>query len=152
VGYITSHGFDDFRVDPDKKVTIVEYKTTSQKVVDWYKLSTAIFQLKVYCWMLDPLLKAGGYTISKAEIVYLPQPPKRKTVEAPSPHLTEPLGVKTIDYNEAAVEADIRSVFAQFAHPDKMVAPARYKCYMCHPNFKSRCIFQNQPIGVSNHA
>ena len=143
VGWITSHGFDDFRVDPDKKVTIVEYKTTSQKVVDWYKLSTAIFQLKVYMWMIEPLLKQGGYTLHKAEIVYYPQLGKR---DKRLPHEVEPLGVKTItDYSEASVEADIENIFKQFGEPTKMIPPARYKCYMCHPNFKSQCPFQGVP-------
>jgi hypothetical protein len=143
VGYIVSHGFDDFRVDPDKRVTIVEYKTTSQKVVDWYKLSTAIFQLKTYAWMLEPILKDGGYTIDKLEIVYIPQPDRRKKGEPPAPHTLEPLGVRTItDYSAASTEADIRMVFQQFADPSKLIAPARYKCFMCHPNFKSQCIFQ----------
>jgi CRISPR/Cas system-associated exonuclease Cas4 (RecB family) len=145
VGYIESHGFDDFRVDPDKKVTIVEYKTTSQKIVDWYKLSTAIFQLKIYCWMLEPILKAGGYSIDKAEIVYLPQPDKRRKGEPLPPHMVEPLGVRTIiDYNAEAVEADIRMVFNQMRDPTHMLAPARYKCYICHPNFKALCPFQTQ--------
>jgi CRISPR/Cas system-associated exonuclease Cas4 (RecB family) len=133
VGYITSHGFDDFRVYPDKSVVIVEYKTTAQKVIDYYKLSTALFQLRVYMWLLEPLLKAGGYTFKHGEIVYL----NRKG---------QPLGIKTInDYTEKGTEDEIRKIFEQFGNPNSMIAPARYKCYSCHPNFKSRCLFQGVP-------
>jgi CRISPR/Cas system-associated exonuclease Cas4 (RecB family) len=130
VGKITSHGCDDFRVFPDKTVVIVEYKSTGQKIIDWYKLSTAIFQLKVYMWMLEPILKMGGYSIRKAEIVYV----NRKG---------EPLGTKQIvDYDERTIEDEIRRVFEQFRDPANMIPPSRFKCYNCHPNFKSRCLFQ----------
>jgi len=59
--------------------------------------------------------------------------------------MIEPIGIKTIDYDEKTVEEDIRKIFKEYGNPSHMVAPARYKCYSCHPNFKSRCLFQGVP-------
>lgn len=147
-GFLTTHGIDDFRVNPDKSVVLVEYKTTSQKVIDWYKLSTALFQLKVYAWILEPILTAGGYRIEKAELVYLPQQKRGKKHK--EPWQLEPLGIRTIacgtqrdDYNAAAVEADIAMIFREFGNPCNMQPPARFKCYSCHPNYKACCPLQS---------
>lgn len=144
-GYITTHGLDDFRVLPNRHVKFMEYKFTGQKVIDYYKLSTAVFQTKVACWIYEPLMAQGGYVIDPPEVVYLPMPDKRLKVQ-PKPWELQPLGCKKIyDYSAAAVESDIAMIFKEYSDPWHMIPPSRHKCYTCHPNFKAACYFQTFP-------
>ena len=129
IGHVTTHGIDDFRVSPERDVVLVEYKTTNQRYIDYYKLSPAMFQLRVYMWILEPYLTAGGYHIVRGEIVFL----NRKG---------EPMGVKEIlDYSAAEVEGHIARILEQFADPTKLIPPAKWKCLRCPKEFKERCPF-----------
>lgn len=130
IGHITTHGIDDFEVNPNREVIFVEYKTTAQRVIDYYKLMPAIFQLKVYVWILEPYLQIGGYKFSRGKIVFL----NRKG---------EPLGEKLVeDYTASAVESDIARILAQFRDPTTLIPPAKFKCLYCNEIFKSKCPFQ----------
>jgi len=132
IGHVTTHGIDDFEVNPQREVIFVEYKTTAQRVIDYFKLMPAVFQVKVSMWILEPYLQAGGYKISKGKIVFL----NRKG---------EPLGEKLVeDYTAANVEADIARILAQFRDPTTLIPPARHKCLYCAEIFKSKCPFQQK--------
>ena len=132
LGHITTHGIDDFRVSPERTIIMMEYKTTNQRIIDHYKLSPAIFQLKVYMWILEPYLIAGGYKIKRGEIVFL----NRKG---------EPLGVKEIeDYSATDVELNIARILEQFRDPTKLIPPAKFKCYGCPEVWRKGCPFQSE--------
>ena len=134
IGYITTHGVDDFRVYPDRTVILVEYKTTKQNVIDYYKLAPAVFQLKVYMWILEPYLNVGGYKIQRGEIVFLKRLGKGRI---------KPLGIKQIvDYDAADVERQISQILYQFNHPEELIPCAKWKCKICPEVFKKRCPFQ----------
>lgn len=129
IGHVTTHGIDDYRVSPERDVVLVEYKTTNQRYIDYYKLSPAVFQLRVYMWILEPYLIAGGYNLKRGEIVFL----NRKG---------EPMGIKEItDYTAADVEANIARILEQFADPKKLIPPSKFKCLHCATVFKERCPF-----------
>ena len=131
LGHITTHGIDDFRVSPERNVIMMEYKTTNQRVIDHFKLSPAIFQLKVYMWILEPYLAAGGYKLVKGELVFL----NRKG---------EPLGVKEVlDYSAVQVEENIARILAQFNDPSTLIPPAKWKCYGCPDVWRKGCPFQS---------
>lgn len=130
VGYITTHGFDDFQVKPNKHVTLIEYKTTNQKQIDKYKLPMARFQVKLYMWILCPLLKLGGYSWDSGKVIFL----NRKGEYLYGDEIT--------DFSEAEAEAEIKRVFDAFNDNRNMYAPARFKCYRCPKEFKDHCIFQ----------
>jgi CRISPR/Cas system-associated exonuclease Cas4 (RecB family) len=130
IGHVTTHGVDDFRVSPERKVVLVEYKTTGQRIIDYYKLMPAVFQLKVYMWILEPYLKIGAYTIKRGEIVFLDRKGK-------------PLGCKEItDYTAAEIEDNIARILSQFKHPETLIPPAKWKCFNCPEVWKSKCPFQ----------
>lgn len=146
VGYITTHGIDDFEVTPNKEVTLVEYKTTNQRYVDNYKLCTALFQIKLYWWILRPLVEAAGYRIVKAKVVYLNrkgEPIGEKTIRQDESSFYEVENYKDdwFVYNTVKIEKDIENIFCQFEHPEQMIPPAKFKCFNCSPIFKKRCPF-----------
>lgn len=127
IGHVTTHGVDDFRVSPEREVIIVEYKTTNQRVIDYYKLMPAIFQVKVYAWILEPYLKAGGYKFKNGEIVFLTRN-------------GNPLGRKEIvDYDATQVETEVARILSQFRNPDTLIPPAKWKCLNCPQIFKEKC-------------
>jgi hypothetical protein len=174
VGHVVSHGVDDFRVRPSynaalkfgnyqfkvdeaKEVILTEYKTTNQRYVDNFKISTAIFQIKIYAWLLEPLLAKKGYYIKKLEVVYLSragEPIGQKEIWnyqclSDKPEVTEIL--KQLSggdfgryiYSPEQVERDIKSIRAEFNKPlEEMIACARFKCYRCDAIFKNRCPFK----------
>jgi len=140
IGHITTHGVDDFKVYPDRQVILVEYKTTGQKYIDHYKLAPAIFQLKVYAWILEPYMKIGGYKLKHCEVIFL----NRRG---------DPMGIKqVIDYDPIKVEADIANILDQFRNPEKLVPPARWKCLKCSEVYKSRCPFQKRESNAKKQA
>lgn len=128
LGHIVTHGVDDFRVYPDRTVIFEEYKTTAQRVIDYYKLTPAIFQLKVYMWIMEPYLKVGGYKLKHGQVVFLTRRGK-------------PLGTKEVYYNQEEVEGQITRILYQFEHPEELIPPARWKCRICPEVYKRRCPF-----------
>ncbi len=142
LGHITTHGIDDFRVNPNREIVITEYKTTGQKVVDHFKLWPAVFQIKVYMWILEPYLAVGGYKIQYGEVTFLDR-------------RGNPLGTKEIrDYSAKDVEFHIGQILEQFRDPSKLIPCARWKCLHCDECYKSRCPFAVKPpaVGESDNA
>jgi len=174
VGHIVTHGIDDFRVrptftaaqkygnfhykvSPDKEVVLTEYKTTNQRYVDNFKLATAVFQIKIYAWLLEPLLAKRGYYIKKLEVIYLSragEPIGQKEIWnyqclSDKPEVVEIL--KQLNgndfgrfiYNPDQVERDLKRIIAEFNKPlEDLIAPARHKCFRCDGVFKNRCPFK----------
>jgi hypothetical protein len=129
VGAIVTHGLDDFKVYPDRKVKLYEYKFTGQNIIDWYKLSTAMFQMKVTMWLYDPILRKGNYQIVGGQLDFFN-------------FRFKPLGTKEIIYDQHEVENAIAYILYQFNNPSELLAPARWKCVKCPEVFKNRCPFQ----------
>jgi CRISPR/Cas system-associated exonuclease Cas4 (RecB family) len=130
IGHVVTSGVDDFRVSPERDITFIEYKTSAQKVIDYYKLAPASFQLRVYMWIFEPILKIGGYKTSHGEIVYL----TRKG---------DPIGKHDIvDYDATSTETEIERILKQFRDPSTLIPPSKFKCFRCPDVYKSKCPFQ----------
>ncbi|MCW3994932.1 MAG: PD-(D/E)XK nuclease family protein [Candidatus Bathyarchaeota archaeon] len=146
VGYIVTHGLDDYEVSPNREVTLIEYKTTNQRYIDNYKLSTALFQLKLYWWILVPLLSQVGYRIVQARLVYLNRKGEilgEKIIRQDESQYYENENYKDdwFVYNTVKVEKDIANIFLAFENPDKLIPPAKFKCFNCSDAYKKRCPF-----------
>ena len=146
IGHIVTHGVDDWECNPQREVTLIEYKTTNQKYVDNYKLSTALFQTKLYIWILDPLLKLGGYRIVRGKVVYLardgkPIGEKIIRIDESPKYETENYEDDWFVYNTKRVESEIAKILDQFEHPENLIPPARFKCARCPQIFKNECPF-----------
>ncbi len=131
LGEVVTHGLDDFKVFADKSVKLYEYKFTNQRYIDWFKLGSAIFQMKASIWLYTPILAKGGYRITGAELVFFNMK-------------GEPLGTKQVDYSETEFVATVKDILRQFRNPETLVPPARFKCVHCGEHFKKLCPFQKQ--------
>jgi len=163
VGNVVSHGVDDFRIQEDG-VVLTEYKTTNTKQIDYYKISTALFQVKVYAWILEPFLKTAGYNIKKCEIIYLKRNGEfiqqfdiynlpvnqfniltgcMRQAGFSEEHYNNSLALlRNNTFTLENVESDIERILQQFNDPSKLIAPAKFKCYICKGVFKEQCPLQ----------
>ncbi len=137
LGEVVTHGLDDFKVFPDKTVKLYEYKFTNQRYIDWFKLGSAVFQMKASIWLYTPILERGGYRITGAELCFFNMK-------------GEPLGTKQVDYDEVDFLRQVKDILQQFRHPETLIPPARWKCIKCGDHFKQRCPFQTQPQTQEN--
>lgn len=130
-GWISGH-CDELKVNADHTVSLVEYKTKSSPYVDWIDLSPAILQLKIYSWLLEPMLTLIGYRITEATVVFL----DRKGYA---------IGEKRVPINYQEIEREMQSIFDEFKKPmNEMVPPKRFKCYTCAEVYKSRCPYNEK--------
>jgi len=142
-GWVRTHGMDDFKVDDKRRVVNIEYKTSGGWKIYPTTLMPAIFQTKIYQWIMEPYLLIGGYHWKGSHIVWL----KRLRNDF------KPIGETTdIEYDSAEVQEQIDTIFNEWNRASEaktneerrniLIAPKKFKCTMCSEIFKSRCPFQ----------
>lgn len=151
MGEIVTHGIDDFKVTKEKEVDLIEYKTKRGYMISPVDLMPAIFQTKIYCWVLDPLLKANGYSWKDIYITFLKRDRKRGFM---------PIGEHQVyHYDPQEVEKKLAEIFDEWDRASKakskrkqrdiLIPPKKWKCIHCPPAYKHgenplglRCPFQ----------
>jgi len=150
-GEITTHGYDDIKVDNKNRVTLIEYKTKAGWGIQATDFMPAQFQTQLYCWIMEPFLLMHGYRWKGAWLVYL-----KRGKDADGNVIYHPIGESAItDYNALKVEADIRKIFKEWddasrAKTDEerrriLVPPRRWKCGIClrySPEIYAKCPYQ----------
>lgn len=149
---IITHGCDGFKVYEDKTVDLIEYKTKGGWRVYPTSLMPAIFQSKLYAWILQPLLDKHGYRWGKVTIVFLKRDRHRKFV---------PIGESWVeDYNPDEVERKLSVIFDEWKRTcdaksakerrNILIPPKSYKCIHCPDCYKNganqfnlKCPFQD---------
>jgi len=142
---ITGHP-DDFQATLDGDVTLIEHKTTeinpqkasTKRLIEFYKLPMAKFQLEVYCWIFDDLLRRKemeGYRLARTHAVMYWHV-NHKTSE-----------VKLINWYPYtfypwSVEHDIRQALEAYANKSKIIKPRPWKCRQCPRKNKVVCQYQ----------
>lgn len=151
MGELVTHGYDDFKVTPDREVDLLEYKTKGGWRIRPVDLMPAIFQCKVYAWLLEPYLMMHGYHWREIWIIFLRRT-RQKTFVPIGEHLVE-------DYNSVEVEKKIARIFDEWNRASEaktneerrniLIGPKKYKCVYCPDVFKKgknslglRCPFQ----------
>jgi len=155
LGEIVTHGIDGFKVNKDKEVDLIEYKTKGGWRVYPVSLMPAIFQTKVYMWVLDPLIREHGYTWRHTDIVFVKRDRRRRA------HF-EPIGETRVeDYDSIKVENKILEILDEWDRASKaktskerrdiLIPPKSYKCRFCPSCYKNgenkyglRCPFQDE--------
>jgi len=128
-GFVSGH-MDELKVNEDRTIHLIEYKTKKSGYVNYYALAPATFQIQIYAWLLEPIVALLGYRITRARLVFLTQKEK-------------PIGTKDVSLDYELIEREIRDVIRQFRkEPKDMIPPARYKCRMCPQIYKTRCPYQ----------
>lgn len=137
-GEFLTHGLDDFRIIPPNKFHLVEYKTKASYHVEPVDLAPAVFQAKLYCWILKPYMDRLGYVIEHAEVVFI----KRRTPRRP--HISA-IGKMPLEINDATyreVEEDLTKILYQYNNPHSLIPPKKWKCLRCPKVFKKECVYQ----------
>lgn len=130
IGEFVTHDVDELKVNPDRTVILIEYKTKKSKYIRPIDLAPAIFQAKMYAWLLEPYMALMNYRIIKGLVMFLDTKGK-------------PIGQsEDIYFDYAKIEEEIEFILAQFNNPDTLIPPQRWKCRFCDDIFKSRCPFQ----------
>jgi len=130
VGWLSGHP-DELKVNEDHTIHLIEYKTKRSANVNYYSLAPAEFQIKIYSWIMEPILSLLGYRITKAQLVFLDQK-------------EQPIGTKEVVLNYELIEKEIRDVLMQWRkEPKDMIPPARWKCRICPKIYRTRCPYAN---------
>jgi len=130
IGEFVTHDIDELQVNPDRTVVLIEYKTKKNKYIRPIDLAPAVFQAKMYAWLLEPYMNIMNYRIIKGVIVFLDT--KARPI-GQSEHIY-------FDYEK--IEEEIAFILAQCNDPKTLIPPQRWKCRFCDDIFKSRCPFQ----------
>ena len=118
---------DDLIVDLDNRVTVVEFKTkANKKKTSSESRKPAIFQLQVYCWMLDKYLKGSEFTLNDEHLL--------KYVTTTLDTFEE----YKVEASLAQTEAMLNTMLTVFEE-DRFIQPAFWKCKFCDTDAKSQC-------------
>jgi len=147
---VTGHP-DEFQVTMNKKVSIIEIKTTEigEKALNFYihyRLPTAIFQTEVYCYVLEPFIKQIGYELDRLHAVQVwhvkYQKVEGKKVMVGREHIQD----FPVYYYPSHVERELLdTILPGLRDHDKVIpprgAPNCFKCRGCSKVYKEKCQF-----------
>ena len=118
---------DDVVLLGKNRVQLIEYKTIEKTNVRMWKSSLAKYQLRIYCWVLEPILwNLGLQLVHFNYVVYLTRQGvflKRNLVEK----------------DNYCTERMIRQVLDFWKTGEPLTAPMKWKCKMCPDVFRERC-------------
>jgi CRISPR/Cas system-associated exonuclease Cas4 (RecB family) len=118
---------DDLLVDNENQVTIVEFKTKSnRKKTNPKGRQSAVFQLQTYCWMMNKYLKGSEFTLGDEHFLR---------------YVTTTLDVfeeHKVEKDLKGVESTMNEMFTTFEE-DKFIQPEFWKCSYCEDDAKSQC-------------
>ena len=118
---------DDLDVLGRNAVQIIEYKTTDNTSIKPWKSSIAEYQLKIYCWVLEPLLKQLGYYLTHYHsLIFL------------SKHGVF-LRKITVEKDNYCTERMLKEIFGFWKTGEPLIAPMKWKCKDCPRIFRDKC-------------
>ncbi|MDH5634750.1 MAG: hypothetical protein OEY30_02875 [Candidatus Bathyarchaeota archaeon] len=143
IGWIATHGLDDFKIDNQRRVTNIEYKSKKGWRVDPVSLMPALFQTKVYMYIYEPYLILGGWYWKESWVVWL-----KRTRDG-----FEPIGETRVDdYDSAETQRKIADIFDEWNRASEaktnaerrriLIPPKKFKCRICPEVYKTSCPFQ----------
>jgi CRISPR/Cas system-associated exonuclease Cas4 (RecB family) len=128
---------DDLVILGRDKVQLVEYKTIEKTNVKMWKSSLAKYQLRIYCWVLEPLLKGWGYEMSHFhKVVYLTR--QGQFVKS-----------VVVEQDDSCTEAMVRRILNFWKTGEPLYPPMKWKCKDCPSNFQEKCrVFRGSNNGL----
>jgi len=137
-GKFLTHGTDEWKITPDRKAWIIEYKTKASKYVNPVGINPARFQNKLYCWLHAPIFNFIPFELAGGQIVFLKRVGRKGDFE--------PIGqTEYIYWNEetqATFLLDLERILWYWNNPEKQIPPKSWKCLRCPQIYKDRCVFQ----------
>lgn len=137
-GTLLTHGADEWKVTPDRKAWIIEYKTKGSIYVNPVSISPARFQNKLYCWLHAPIFKCIPFELAGGQIVFL----KRVGRSGNFKEIGQTEYMQWNKETERTFLLDVERIIWYWNNPTKQIPPKRWKCLRCSPIYKDRCVFQ----------
>lgn len=109
-------------------VKLSEFKTVSHYKLDPLVTCQASLQVKIYCWILEPILKELGYRLSAVHDVAL--------YNRNSAHY---IGKREFHYRSQEVEKELHRIFEMYRGNVPPIPPTPWKCQVCDKELKERC-------------
>ena len=130
---LTGH-FDDLQITIDRNVSVVENKfvmNTNLYHIQRWKLCMAKFQIQIYAWILDPIVKEMGGIINRF-------------------HVASFWDLNTfahvhdfkVEYEPVQVEEDILRCIRAYEDPKLIIRPTSWKCKYCSEDYKKWCQYE----------
>lgn len=139
-GKFLTHGADEWKVQPDRKAWILEYKTKTSAYITPVDVSPARFQNKLYCWLYAPIFSMIPFNLAGGQIIFV----KRVGRDGDFEEIGQTEYMWWNEDAEAQLLADIERILWSWNNPEKQIPPKRYKCLKCPPIYKTKCIFQTE--------
>jgi len=137
-GEFLTHGADEWKVTPDRKAWVIEYKTKSTPYIRPVDISPARFQNKLYCWLHAPIFKFIPFELAGGQIVFLKRVGRQGNFE----EIGQTEYMVWNEDSEMQLLADIERILWVWNNPEKQIPPKRWKCLRCEPLYKEKCFFQ----------
>jgi CRISPR/Cas system-associated exonuclease Cas4 (RecB family) len=131
---ITVRGIpDDYRVisdsDSRKSVSIIEVKTTSKDFLFSYEYEAAIFQVRLYAWIMEPVLAKLGFQLHDRMYV--------EVYSQKDNHLIKRIPVTP--YSTSEMESLLSNIKEEWIGLRPMHYPTEWKCKTCPVQVKNVC-------------
>ena len=118
---------DDFVVNDNKEVSVIEVKTTSKKKMWSVEVESAIFQCQLYIWILKDYLPALGYSLAKDHYLEIYSQKTGKLLNR----------IPVLE--DLDIEMKIRFMWRTFQGLEKMKVPPKWICQICSKQVKKEC-------------
>ena len=141
-GTFVTHGADEWKVTPDRKCWILEYKTKASPYISPIDLSPARFQNKLYCWLYSPIFSIIPFTLGGGQIIFL----KRVGTQGDFEEIGQTEQMLWNEDTEVTFLEDVEHILYSWNNPSKQIPCKRYKCLHCPPIYKSKCFFQKGEV------
>ena len=141
-GEFVTHGADGWKVAPDRKCWILEYKTKASPYISPIDLSPARFQNKLYLWLYHPIFSLIPFTLAGGQIIFL----KRVGTQGDFEEIGQTEQMFWNEDAEATLLEDIEHILWCWNNPTKQIPCKSWKCLHCPPIYKKKCIFQTNEL------
>lgn len=137
-GTFLTHGSDGWKVEPNRDVWILEYKTKSTPYLTPVDIGPARFQNKEYCWLYDPIFKQINFNLRGGQIIYV----KRVGNSGEFQEIGQTEKWLWNEYSEKDLLEEFEQILYFWNNPEKQIPPKHYKCLHCAAIYKEKCYFQ----------
>jgi len=130
---LTGHT-DDIQITIDRSVSVVENKfvmNTNLSYIQRWKLCMAAFQIQIYAWILDPIVKEMGGIMNRFHVVSY----WNLNTFA---HVHD----FRVEYKPVQVEENILRCIRAYENPELIIRPTPWKCRYCSQPYRELCQFE----------
>jgi hypothetical protein len=139
---------DDFVLESPDLFRIIEHKTIARPeraVKKWY-VSPYVFQVQLYCWILEPTLKELGLKLAWEHFLYWHD--SASALPAHCPTCQQLIPCTVVQPDGVGVERQLEVIRRAYSDPKEIVYPTiAWKCERCDEIYREKCPRGNAVLG-----